>query len=205
MSEEIKPNEITPKTKDETSKAKGVLNKIWTIVAGAIIGVASMLGVNKTQIDAIKNDANDEYKEVQNVVTAIQNKEYITAIDSAMKASEKLKTIAGEVKEATDTAKEGIEVYKLQIADLKTAAEAKDYKKVVAIASKIAEDITTAIPADKLTGKQKEIYDLIVQIIQDANAQKYDPIIDIITKISAIVKPAEAAPVAPQENPAEAK
>jgi len=183
MSEEIKTEEAKPKST--------IVSKIVSVIVGAVVGVAAMLGVNQTQINTIKTDTTEAYKEVQAVIQAIQSKEYLKAIDAAKKASDKLKNVVEDAKEINDTAKEGIEAYKQQVLDLKAAVDAKDYKAAVAIASKLSGDITAAIPADKLTGKTKEIYDIVVMITEDAAAQKYDPIINLVEKLIALY-PAKA-------------
>jgi hypothetical protein len=197
MSEEIKVEE------NKTSNAKNIFGKVWTSIVGLIVGVAAMLGVNQSQINAVKTDTTEAYKEVQAVIQAIQSKDYLKAIDAAKKAADKLKNVTGEVKEAVDTAKEGIEIYKLQIADLKAAAEANDYKQVIAIASQLSSDITSVVPADKLTGKQKELYDIVVQVNTMAAEQKFDPIIDLIGKISKLFSEKEDAPAKQAAPPAE--
>ena len=185
MSEEIKPKEAEVKPKS------ALVSKIVSVIVGAVVGIATMLGVNKTQIDTIKSDTTEAYKEVQTAIQAIQNKEYLKAIDAAKKAADKLQVIADDAKDISETAKTGIEAYKTQALELKAAVEAKDYKTAVAIASKISSDITAAIPADKLTGKTKEVYDIVVMITEDAAAQKYDPIINLVEKLNDLFKAEE--------------
>ncbi len=197
MSEEIKTEEAK-----EVKPKSTLVTKIVSVIVGVVVGVASMLGVNQTQINTMKTDTTEAYKEVQAVIQAIQSKDYLKAIDAAKKAADKLKNVADDAKEAVDTAKEGIETYKQQVIDLKAAVDAKDYKTVVAIASKISGDITAAVPADKLTGKTKEVYDLVVKITEDAAAQKYDPIIDTVTRLVSLFKTEnEAAPATDSSVP----
>jgi len=207
MSEEIKVETETKPVK------KSWFNRVWAAVAGLVIGVAGMFGINQAQVAEIKNDATKAIQEVKATVDAIQNKKYIDAIESGKNAISTLQTITGEVKDAAEIAKDSVEQYKATVVELKAAVDAKDWKKAVEIANGLTKKIIEAIPEDKLEGTTKKVYDLAKEISVGIDEKKYDPVIELVGKLIALfdkkdvsanadVPGAQEVPAAPAETPA---
>ena len=207
MSEEIKVETETKPVK------KSWFNRVWAAVAGLVIGVAGMFGINQAQVAEIKNDATKAIQEVKATVDAIQNKKYIDAIESGKNAISTLQTITGEVKDAAEIAKDSVEQYKATVVELKAAVDAKDWKKAVEIANGLTKKIIEAIPEDKLEGTTKKVYDLAKEISVGIDEKKYDPVIELVGKLIALfdkkdvaanadVPGAHEVPAAPAETPA---
>lgn len=207
MSEEVKVETETKPVK------KSWFNRVWAAVAGLVIGVAGMFGINQAQVAEIKNDATKAIQEVKATVDAIQNKKYIDAIESGKNAISTLQTITGEVKDAAEIAKDSVEQYKATVVELKAAVDAKDWKKAVEIANGLTKKIIEAIPEDKLEGTTKKVYDLTKEISVGIDEKKYDPVIELVGKLIALfdkkdvaanadVPGAQEAPAAPAETPA---
>lgn len=191
-------------TEEIKVEKKSWFNKAWSFVLGLAIGVAGMLGVKQPQINSIKADVEKAYTEVAATVEAVKNKDYAGALENGKNAATTLQAITGEVKEVAETAKDAIEQYKDAVAALKTAIDAKDWKAALAAAKTLTDKIVENTPADKLEGKPKEVYDIVTQIVNDINENKYDPVIDLATKLSNLFKKAEAPAEAPSAAPAEA-
>ena len=198
MSEEVKVTEDKPVVK------KGWFNRAWSAVAGLIVGIAAMFGVNQAQLSTVKADATKAYADVQAVIAAIQEKKYIEAIEAGKNAMESLKTITGEVKEITEVVKDSAEEYKGAVLEIKTAADAKDYKKVLELSTALAAKITEKVPADQLTGTTKKVYDIVAQVINDSKDGKYEPVIDLVNKLVDLFKKDAAPTPAPTPEPAPA-
>ena len=198
MSEEIKVETETKPVK------KSWFNRVWAAVAGLVIGVAGMFGINQAQVAEIKNDATKAIQEV---------KATVDAIESGKNAISTLQTITGEVKDAAEIAKDSVEQYKATVVELKAAVDAKDWKKAVEIANGLTKKIIEAIPEDKLEGTTKKVYDLAKEISVGIDEKKYDPVIELVGKLIALfdkkdvaanadVPGAHEVPAAPAETPA---
>ncbi len=183
MSEE---NQVT--TTENTTVKKSWFNRAWSAVAGLIVGIAAMFGVNQAQLSTVKADATKAYADVQAVIAAIQDKKYLEAIEAGKNAMESLKTITGEVKEITEVVKDSAEEYKGAVLEIKAAADAKDYKKVLELSTALAAKITEKVPADQLTGTTKKVYDIVAQIINDSKDGKYEPVINLVGKLVDLFK-----------------
>lgn len=165
---------------------------IASAIVGLIIGIASMFGINQSDLADLKGNVEKAYSQIKSVKIALDNKQYLDAIDAAKKAIAEMEDLIQKAKDAAAIAQDSIDEYKAVAAEIKAAAEAKDYKKVVALSTDIIEKINQAVPADKLTGKVKQLHDLITQIIADAKEEKYEPTIDAIEKLIALFKKEEA-------------
>jgi len=162
---------------------KSWFNRIWAAVTGIVIGVAGMFGINQSKVAEIKNEASKAIEEVKATVDAIQNKNYIEAIESGKNAISTLQTITGEVKEVADAAKDTVEYYKTTVLELKSAVDAKDWTKAVEIANGLTAKILEAVPEDKLEGPLKSVYDFAKKIVAEINDKKYDPAIELVGKM----------------------
>ena len=204
MSQQIQNKEKIMSEEIKVEK-KSWFNRVWSFTLGLVIGVAGVFGIKQPQINAIKADAEKAYTEVTAAVEAVKNKDYAGAIESGKNAATTLQTITGEVKEVAEIAKDTAEQYKDAVLELKAAVDAKDWKAALTSGTALLGKITENVPAENLTGKPKEIYDIATQVVNDINEQKYDPVIDLVTKLANLFKKAEAeTPVeAPAEAPAE--
>lgn len=172
-------------------------NRIWAALTGLVVGIAAMFGVSQTQLTTVKNDATDAYKQIQIMIDAVKNKDYATAIEAGKTAVTKLQAITGEVKEISGVVKEAGDEYKESVLGIKAAIEAKDYAKASADCGTLIAKITANIPADKLTGKTKQIYDFVVLIKTNIDEKKYDATLETIKSLVDLFKKAEeAAPAA---------
>lgn len=187
-------------SEEKEQVTKSWFNRFWSAVLGVVIGIAAMFGVNHVQINSIKEDVKKAYAEVQTTITAIQEKKYFDAIESGKNAITTLQTITGEVKEAIDVAKTGIEEYKADYLELKAAVDAKDWKTATTVVNRLLQKINENAPVESLTGFPKKLYDLLITINKNIEAGAYDPIIETIEQIKALFEKqtteAEVAPVA---------
>jgi len=175
-------------TKETPKEKKSWFNRVWSAVAGLVVGLAAMFGINQAQINAIKEDATKAYEQVQTTITAIQDKKYIDAIESGKNAISTLQTITGEVKEVVEIAKGSIDEYKDAAIEIKIAIDEKRYPEALKLTADLIAKITEKMPEDTITGKPKELLDIIKQISDDLNAGKYDPVIDLANKLMDFIK-----------------
>lgn len=192
---------------EDEKTTKSWWNKTTSFIVGLAIGVLGIFGIKQPQINAIKADAEKAYTEVTAAVEAIKNKDYSGAIENGKNAATTLQTITGEIKETVETVKETSEEYKVLVDELKATVDAKDWKAAIEKGTALLSKITDNVPAENLTGKTKEIYDIAKQIVDDLNANKYDPVIDLVTKLANLFKKEAAEPetpvVAPEQTPTE--
>ena len=181
---------------------KSWFNRVWSAVTGLIVGVAAMFGVNKAQVAEIKNEVQNAYDKVKEVQTAVEEKDWGTAIGATAEAIEALKEVVGDAKDAADTVKENLEAYVDEFEALKGAIEAKDWEAAKAAAQVLLDDITSKIPADQLTGKTKDIYEKIVEVLGNINDGKYDAAINTVQKVASWLPKKKVAAEAAPEVPA---
>ena len=105
--------------------------------------------------------------------------EYGKALVCANESIKITSKIVKEGKDAAETVKTSYLEYKDAVAEIKTAVDAKDWKKTVALSSALAKKITDRVPADQLEGTTKTIYDNVNAIVTNANEGKYDKVIDM--------------------------
>jgi hypothetical protein len=183
MSENIEKNEVKTET---TVEKKSWFNRVWSAMSGLIVGIAAMFGIKQTQINEIRNDMQNVYDQVQNIKTAIDNKDLDAAATAVGNASDAITEVIGDVKVVGEIAKENWETYKATINEIKLAIQNKNYSeshdKAVLLASKILGEI----PEDEMTGKTREIYQRINGFINDVKDGKYDSAIDTINKIGEL-------------------
>lgn len=186
-----------------SEEKKSWFNRIWSAMTGLIVGVAAMFGVNHQQVTGIKNDVKGAYDKVQEVQVAIENKDLVGAITAVTDAANALKEIVGEVNDTKETVVESFESYKAQVAEIKAAIDAKDWKASHDKAVDFAAALTAKVPADQLTGSAKTAYDLTSKFITDVDEGKYDGAIAFAEKIMALFNKT-AAPEVPSipETPA---
>lgn len=177
MSEEIKTNK------------KPWFNRIWSAVTGLVIGIAAMFGISTSQISDIKNDAKEAYAKIQEIQACIEEKDYVSVIKAANDAAKSIKQIIGEVKETTDEAKESYNFYKNSIEEIKTAMNAKDYKKASDNATKLLAKLVEKVPADQLTGVEEKIYKILEGFVKSINEGKYDDANELLNGKEVLVIP----------------
>lgn len=205
-----KENEVCATCTDETTKPatkpakKSWFNRVWSAVTGLIVGVAAMFGVNKAQVAEIKSEVQTAYEKVQNVQTAIENKDFAGAIGAVTDAAAALKEVIGDVKDTANTVKENLEAYVDEFETLNNALKAKDWEAAKAAAQVLLDDITSKMPVDQMSGKTKDVYDKVVEVLANINAGKYDDAVETAQKVASWLPKKKAAADAAPELPAAA-
>lgn len=190
MSETVEKNnvdsDVNAADTPETPVKKSWFNRIWSAMTGLIVGIAAMFGIKQTQINEIRNDVQNVYDQVQNIKTAIDNKDLDAAATAVGNASNAITDVIGDVKAAGEIAKENWEIYKVTINEIKLAIQNKNYSESHDKAVLLASKILAEIPEDEMTGKTREIYQCINGFINDVKDGKYESAIVTINKISEL-------------------
>ena len=191
MSETIEKNNVDSFDNPDvnatsTPVKKSWFNRVWSAMTGLIVGIAAMFGIKEVQINEIKENVKTAYDQVQNVKNALENKDFAGATDAIGKAGNAITNVIGDVKETIDVAKETWEVYKVSFNEIKVAMDANNHAEAHTKAVALADKILNDIPEDQMTGKTKEIYNLICGFIDDVKNGKYDAAIETINSITAL-------------------
>lgn len=171
----------------EKKKSGGWFSRICSAVAGLVVGIASMFGIDRGQINEIKGQAQQVQNQIQQVQEAIKTGDYVNALENVADAIDGIQKITGDVKDAADDAKKAAEEYKNDIDAIVEAARSKDYAGVAAQAKNLVAKINAKVPADQLTGIPLQIHSALEKLIADIDGGRFDGINKAVNNLRALI------------------